>query len=163
MPLEKVKKFLEDIEENEIHFKEHFYDKTRERPISKELVKEYLKKTDWLLKVEEQSSGREGEKKEIQLLVYPGESFDQRGFYKFPLFIRSQDGSEIKQDLIMRIAELKDSFEVGSGDVNIDSSSIQIYIYNKEKFNFGSMSARFESPFFDFEKHIFLNMIIWLQ
>jgi len=63
MPLEKVKKFLEDIEENEIHFKEHFYDKTRERPISKELVKEYLKKTDWLLKVEEQSSGREGEKK----------------------------------------------------------------------------------------------------
>lgn len=60
---DKVKKFLDALEEKDIHFKEHFYDKIKERPISEELVKEYLKKTERLLKVEEQPSRREGEEK----------------------------------------------------------------------------------------------------
>lgn len=63
MSLEKVKKFLNNLEEGNIHFKEHFYDKVRERPISEALVREYLKKTDRLLKVEEQPSRKEGEEK----------------------------------------------------------------------------------------------------
>ena len=53
---EKVKKFLEDINQENVIFKKHFYDKIKERPISEELVREYLKKTDRLLKVEEQPS-----------------------------------------------------------------------------------------------------------
>ena len=61
--LEKVKKFLDALEEKDIHFKEHFYDKVKERPISEALVREYLHKTDLLLKVEEQPSRREGEEK----------------------------------------------------------------------------------------------------
>ena len=63
MSLEKVKKFLDALEEKDIHFKEHFHDKIKERPISEELVKEYLKKTERLFKVEEQPSRREGEEK----------------------------------------------------------------------------------------------------
>lgn len=61
--LEKIKKFLENLEERNIHFKEHFYDKVKERPISEALVREYLQKTDRLLKVEEQPSQKEGEEK----------------------------------------------------------------------------------------------------
>jgi len=60
---EKVKKFLEDINQENVIFKKHFYDKIKERPISEELVREYLKKTDRLLKVEEQPSKIEGEEK----------------------------------------------------------------------------------------------------
>lgn len=60
---EKVRKFLENINQEDIVFKKHFYDKIKERPISEELVREYLKKTDSLLKVEEQPSKREGEEK----------------------------------------------------------------------------------------------------
>ena len=60
---EKVKKFLEELEDENIHFKKHFYDKTKERPISESMVKEYLKKTDRLLKVEDQPSRRKGEEK----------------------------------------------------------------------------------------------------
>lgn len=60
---EKVKKFLEELKDENVHFKKHFYDKTKERPISEGLVRSSLKKTDKLLKVEEQPSRREGEEK----------------------------------------------------------------------------------------------------
>ena len=60
---EKIKKFLEEVKDENIHFKKHFYDKTKERPISESLVKTSLKKTDKLLKVEEQPSRRESEEK----------------------------------------------------------------------------------------------------
>ena len=58
-----VKKFLEEIKTENIHFKKHFYDKTKERPITEGMVKEYLKKTDRLLKVEEQPSRVQEEEK----------------------------------------------------------------------------------------------------
>lgn len=60
---EKVKKFLEGVKDENIHFKKHFYDKTKERPISEGLARSSLKKTDKLLKVEEHPSRREGEEK----------------------------------------------------------------------------------------------------
>ena len=64
MPVfDKVKKFLDELKDENIHFKKHFYDKVRERPISESLVKEYLKRTDRLLKVEEQPSRVQGEEK----------------------------------------------------------------------------------------------------
>lgn len=62
-PFDKVKKFLEELKEDNVKFKKHFYDKIKERPISEELLRKYLKKTDRLLKVEEQPSRREGEDK----------------------------------------------------------------------------------------------------
>ncbi len=60
---EKVKKFLEQVSDENIIFKDHFYDKVKERPITENLVREYLKKTDRLLKVEQQPSRKEGEDK----------------------------------------------------------------------------------------------------
>ena len=65
---DKVKKFLENLEDADIHFKRHFYDKVKERPVSEALVRSYLKKTDKLLKVEEQPSRKEGEEK-YKLLI----------------------------------------------------------------------------------------------
>lgn len=61
--LDKVKKFLEELKEEDIKFKLHFYERVLERPISESLVKKHLKKTDKLLKVEDQPSKKEGEDK----------------------------------------------------------------------------------------------------
>jgi len=61
--LEKIKKFLNEVSQDNIIFKKHFYDRIEKRPISEGLVREYLKKTDKLLKVEEQQPKRQGEEK----------------------------------------------------------------------------------------------------
>jgi len=60
---ENVKKFLETINEENIKFKQHFYERTLDRPISDALIKKYLKKTENILKVEEQPSKRKDEHK----------------------------------------------------------------------------------------------------
>ena len=60
---EKIKNFLDSLTDENIKFKLHFFDKIKERPISKELVVNCLKKTERLLKVEEQKSTIEGQEK----------------------------------------------------------------------------------------------------
>ena len=60
---EKVRKFLENVKQEDIKFRKHFYDKIKERPVTEAMVREYLKRTDRLLKVEGQPSRREGEEK----------------------------------------------------------------------------------------------------
>lgn len=60
---DKVKRFLEGLKEEDVIFKKHFYEKVMDRPISEVVVREYLKKTDRLLKVEEQPARAEGEEK----------------------------------------------------------------------------------------------------
>jgi len=62
-PLENVKEVLNNIAAENIVFKDHFFDKIKERGISEELVRSFLKKTDKLLSVEEQPSRKEGESK----------------------------------------------------------------------------------------------------
>ena len=46
-----------------IKFKHHFFERVRERPISEEMVRKYLKKTNHLVNVENQPSRNEGEEK----------------------------------------------------------------------------------------------------
>jgi|SRR3989338_8549670 len=60
---EKVKKFLQELDTEKIHFKKHFTERVRERPINQGMTLKLLKQTDKLLKVDEQSSINEGEEK----------------------------------------------------------------------------------------------------
>lgn len=63
--LEKIRKFLEEIKDENIKFKAHFYDSinVQERPINEGLVRKYLKKPANLINVEEQHSKLQGEEK----------------------------------------------------------------------------------------------------
>jgi len=54
---------LEELEDSHIYFKEHFYDRSLERPISEELVKKNLKNIEKLLAVEEQPARQKSEEK----------------------------------------------------------------------------------------------------
>lgn len=60
---DKVKKFLDEVEESNIFFKLHFYERTLDRPVTEDLVRRSIKNTDNLLKVEEQAARKLGEKK----------------------------------------------------------------------------------------------------
>tara|TARA_Y100000310_G_scaffold345031_1_gene461296 strand:+ start:844 stop:2244 length:1401 start_codon:yes stop_codon:yes gene_type:complete len=93
-----------------------------------------------------------GEIKEIELMVYPRENFDFRGFYTFEYFIRSQDDSELLEKLTMKIVDLEDVFEIGSEEINPESNSMQIYVHNKENISFKDINGKFDSSFFEFEK-----------
>ena len=61
--MDRVKTFLESVLEENLHFKPHFYDRISERPITEELVREYLKKTERILNVEEQPAKNTHEEK----------------------------------------------------------------------------------------------------
>jgi hypothetical protein len=93
-----------------------------------------------------------GETKEITLSVSPIGKINERGHYTFEYFIRGTDDSEVKKQLTFAIIDLEDAFEVGSGNIDPATQSLEIYIHNKNNFDFGDMSAKFSSPFFNFEK-----------
>lgn len=59
----KVKKFLDDVDDDNIVFKEHFYERSLDRPITESLIRKKIKNTTDLLKVEEQPARHEGENK----------------------------------------------------------------------------------------------------
>jgi len=97
-------------------------------------------------------SFNQGEAKSIDLMVYPRENFDFKGFYTFKYFIRGNDGSETSQELTIKIVKLKDVFEIGSGEINLESNSLEIFIDNKENLDFEEVNVKFDSVFFKFEE-----------
>ena len=99
----------------------------------------------------------EGQTKNIQLKISPIGDFTHRGFYTFSYFVRSQDTSETKEELTFKIIDLHDAFEIGSGEVDSDSNSIEIYIHNKLNFDFAGVNAKFSSVFFEFEESFSLG------
>jgi len=58
MDLSKVKKFLENLNQDKIIFDSHFYKRSRERPINESMVRSFLSNLDKLEKIEEGGHGR---------------------------------------------------------------------------------------------------------
>jgi len=93
-----------------------------------------------------------GETKEINLQITPIGKISQRGFYTIPYYIRAADTSEITNALTFKIVDIKDVFEVGSGDVDPQTQEIEIYIKNLEPVDLGEVQANFSSAFFKVNK-----------
>ena len=98
-----------------------------------------------------------GETKNVQLRIYPREDLETRGYYSFNYFIRATDDSESTEKITFKIIDLKDAFEMGTDEINLDSNQLYIYIHNKENYNFNNIKAKFSSAFFDFEKEFSLE------
>lgn len=98
-----------------------------------------------------------GETKNIELKISPLGSLPNQGIYSFDYYIKSQDGSEVKERLSFRIIQLEEAFEIGSVNVDPESKSMDIYIENKVNFDFGSIHGKFSSPFFVFEEDFSLG------
>ena len=98
-----------------------------------------------------------GETKNIQVMIFPREGLDYRGFQTFKYFIRGGDTTEISQDVTIKIINLKDAFEIGAEEINPESNSFEVYIHNRENLNFSEINAKFSSAFFDFEEKFTLG------
>ncbi len=92
------------------------------------------------------------ETKEITLEIYPIGDFTYEGFYTFQYFIKADDGSEIERTLTFKRIKLEDAIEIGASSFDPESSSIDVFVRNNENFNFGDMTAKLSSPFFNVEK-----------
>jgi hypothetical protein len=63
MCLKNIRKILEELKEEKVIFKNHFYERTLDRSISENLVRSCLKKNESLIKAEKQQSIRADEEK----------------------------------------------------------------------------------------------------
>jgi len=90
--------------------------------------------------------------KNILLKMYPREDFEIRGISTFDYFIQGMDSTEVSNKLSLNIIDLEGAFEIGSGEVDPESNSLQIYIHNKVNFDFKELTVDFSSAFFEFEE-----------
>lgn len=101
---------------------------------------------------------QKNEAKTITLNVYKREDFEySKFFYTLQYVIRGSGNETQPEELTVRIVELKNAFEVGGSEIDPDSSSVNIYIKNKENFDFKDVEIEFSSEFFKTEKKIDLD------
>ncbi|MCA9487630.1 MAG: hypothetical protein KC516_01575 [Nanoarchaeota archaeon] len=93
-----------------------------------------------------------GETKEVELKILPREDYKPRGFTTFEYFIKASDDTEMAQKLTINVIDVKDAFEIGTQKIDPQSSSIEIYVYNKVNFDFKEVQAKFDSPFFKLDQ-----------
>jgi hypothetical protein len=98
-----------------------------------------------------------GETEEVQLEITPLASIGERGFYTITYYIKADDSSEAQETLTFKIVELGDALVVGSGDIDPQSNSVEVFIKNKENFDFGNVDVNFSSSFFSIEKSFSLG------
>ena len=97
-----------------------------------------------------------GQTKSIELKIKPIAKPAIRGFYSFNYFIKGKD-SEISEKITFKIIDLKDAFKIGAENLDTEANSLNIYIENKENYNFGEIEVEFESPFFEKKETINLE------
>lgn len=100
----------------------------------------------------------QGETKTFEISVYPRDEFSQRGHYILKYFIQAEDDSNVEERFNLNLLNLDSSlFEVGTEDLNPESSTIEVYIQNKENLELNNLKAKFKSSFFNFEKEFSLQ------
>jgi hypothetical protein len=98
----------------------------------------------------------EDETKDIQFKIYPKKHFDYLGFYIFKYSIFKGE-ERLNDELVLKIIDFKDAFKIGAQEINPESNSLEIYVQNKENFNFEQLHVKFSSAFFDLEKDFTLG------
>ena len=74
--------------------------------------------------------------KNIQFKVSPPYDLSRTGANAFDYYIQGKDGTKYTGRLNVQVIELKDAFEIGSNEINPETSSIEIYIKNKVNLDF---------------------------
>jgi hypothetical protein len=100
---------------------------------------------------------KQGASKEIDLILYPREDLNQKGFYTLNYFIRGDDLTEEKKQLTFEIIDLNKAFEVGTIEFNPESNSLNVYLQNKVDFEFKDLNVNFNSAFFKLEEKFTLG------
>ncbi len=94
--------------------------------------------------------------KDVQVEVYPPKNIKE-GYSQFELVIRGQDNSEVTKQLIVNVIEFENVFEIGSGEIDAESKTIEVYIQNMVNFQFQDLDVEFSSAFFDIDEEFSLG------
>ena len=88
--------------------------------------------------------------------IYPRKDLGTKGFVNFDYFIKGKTGEQ-KENMLIKVIELKDSFEINAGEMSDDKSTMKINIKNLYNYDFENIDVKFSSAFFNFEKRISLK------
>ncbi len=89
-----------------------------------------------------------GETKNVTLEALPLSNLTQTGYYTFPYYIKSSDGTQEQENLTFKIINMADAFQVSASNIDPESKYISVFLKNRENFDFGKVSVDFSSPFF---------------
>jgi hypothetical protein len=108
---------------------------------------------------EEISIGKD-KSKLVSLEVESLGQLPDKGFYTLPYYLKGSYGNETENKLTIKAVGLGDIFLIGSESIDPELNSVEIFITNRENFDFSGenkIKARFSSPFFDTEKTFSLS------
>ncbi len=76
------------------------------------------------------------------------------GYYTFTYNIISKTTETVEDKLRVRLVALEDAFVVGAENIDPNSNSVNIYLKNKEDYEFGLIDVEFSSAFFELNKQV---------
>jgi hypothetical protein len=93
------------------------------------------------------------ETKVISFEFYPIESMkDNAGYIDVPVYIRDKlnpNGETLASKLLIKLINFKDAFDVGGENINLNSSQVTAYFYNKEDVTYNNIKITFSSSFIE--------------
>jgi hypothetical protein len=92
------------------------------------------------------------ETQDVKVEIYPTKGFNHRGYYTFVYYIMGQDKTKLEQRLTFNVIDLDEAFEIGSLEMDPETSSIKVYLANKVNFNFTDVNAKINSAFFNLDQ-----------
>lgn len=93
------------------------------------------------------------EEKQVEIRIMPIDEFDHLGPYSLTYYIQDDKDEKLQRVLTFKRIELADALEVGSSSFDPDSSSIEVYVRNKENIELKKVKAIFSSTFFNVEQN----------
>src|SRR3989338_805872 len=94
----------------------------------------------------------QGETKKIKFSVLPPYEISRTAFIVFDYFIKGTGDSEYEGQILVKLVESNEVFEIGAGEIDPESNSMEVYIKNLVNFNFENLNSKFSSDFFSFEE-----------
>lgn len=105
----------------------------------------------------EKVSLKKGETKEIKLTIHTRDDLKVRGNYVLEYFIKTEDENKTSRKIVLEIIDLKDAFEISTGEIDPESNSLQVYFQNLKNYEFEQIDTKISSPFFELERKFSLN------
>lgn len=100
---------------------------------------------------------KNGNTEEVQLEIVPLSSIEERGFYTITYYIKADDASQTTETLTFKVVDLEYALLIGSQNIDPETTSMEIFVENKENFDFGKIDVNFSSSFFNVEKSFTLG------
>jgi len=90
-----------------------------------------------------------GKTQQIDLTVIPRTDISTRGFYTISSHITNDRGDSKEIQLVFKIRDLENLFQIGTVGIDRDENSIEIFIENKENITLKDLEITFSSDFFE--------------